>query len=341
MFRFLVSLFLGLLLIGLAGPIQALSPRPAAAHVAVTGMLEWREGPGIHHYAVSGYVLIAGNSLDLKPLVGTQVTVQGTEVTGPTSFMQRALLVDRITAEPPISTPVVPDPSVSLPPHSGNRISIPEHPPLVGTDHLLLFGEVLRTDDQFYVRDLLDKASTAAIIGGEIRLEELEGEIAGLVASPGPTLNGTRLYRVLHAVVLTRDLADVVRARESLIYLPPHGEISIRLRGKELRLDQSPIVGNGRTLLNLRAIAEGLGAEIAWDQQTRTATVRLDGREVVVRVGSNRIILRAPGEPDRVLTVDIAPVIAGGRTMVPARVVSEGLGLAVSWDPDSRTVVVN
>lgn len=340
MFRILISMFVGLLLIGLAFPVQAFS-QPTASPLTVTGVLEWREGPGLPHYAVSGYVLITDRVQVWNSLVGAEVTVQGMELTGPTAFMQKAIVVERITSDPPVSTPVVPDPSVSLPPRGGTQISIPDPPPLVGTDHVLLFGEVIRRETQFFIRDLIaGTGSATAIISGEIRLDELEGEVVGLVASPSPSGNGTRLYRVIHAVVLTRDLADVIRTRQSLIYLPPQGEISIRLRGRELRLDQSPIIGNGRTLLNLRSIAEGLGATVTWDQQTRTATVRLEGREVTVRVGSNRVVIRVAGEPDRILTVDIAPVISGGRTLVPARVISEGLGLAVSWDPISRTVAV-
>lgn len=350
--RFLVSLLIGLLLIGPSAPIQALTSRTAANPVTVTGMLEWREGPGVPHYAVSIYVLITGSATELKPLVGTEVTIQGVEYSGPTAFMQKAIVVDRITArspaaappdnaDQPVFTPVVPDPTVSIPPRGGSRISIPEPPSLVGTSHVLLFGQVIRIAEQFYIRDLLtDTASATAIVGGEVRLEDLEDEVVGMVASPDQTVNGRKLYRVLHAVVLTRDLADVVRERESLIYVPPHSEITILLRGKKLQLDQSPIMGNGRTLLNLRSIAEGLGAEIGWDPHKRTATVRLGEREVAITVGSNRVVIRAPGQPDRLLTVEIAPVIAGGRTMVPARVISEGLGLSVSWDPVAWTVAV-
>ena len=42
---------------------------------------------------------------------------------------------------------------------------------------------------------------------------------------------------------------------------------------------------------------------------------------------------------DEYKTLDSAPVIVNGRTMVPVRFITESLGLQVRWDPTTRTVV--
>lgn len=42
---------------------------------------------------------------------------------------------------------------------------------------------------------------------------------------------------------------------------------------------------------------------------------------------------------DEYKTLDSAPVIVNGRTMVPVRFITEALGLQVRWDPTTRTVV--
>lgn len=43
--------------------------------------------------------------------------------------------------------------------------------------------------------------------------------------------------------------------------------------GKIVTLDQPPIIKNSRTLVPLRAIAEGLGCEVGWDGATQTVTI--------------------------------------------------------------------
>lgn len=41
------------------------------------------------------------------------------------------------------------------------------------------------------------------------------------------------------------------------------------------------------------------------------------------------------------LTLDAAPFIRGGRTLLPIRFVSEAMGFKVGWDPRARTVSIS
>ena len=41
------------------------------------------------------------------------------------------------------------------------------------------------------------------------------------------------------------------------------------------------------------------------------------------------------------ITMDVAPVIKGNRTMLPIRFVAEALGFSVTWDKGSRTVILS
>lgn len=43
------------------------------------------------------------------------------------------------------------------------------------------------------------------------------------------------------------------------------------LRRKKLEFDVAPIIENDRTLVPIRAIFEALGADVTWDQETKTA----------------------------------------------------------------------
>ena len=43
---------------------------------------------------------------------------------------------------------------------------------------------------------------------------------------------------------------------------------------KRSELDVAPFIKDGRTLVPVRAISEALGAEVGWDNDTRTVTVK-------------------------------------------------------------------
>ncbi|MBQ2940920.1 MAG: copper amine oxidase N-terminal domain-containing protein [Clostridia bacterium] len=43
---------------------------------------------------------------------------------------------------------------------------------------------------------------------------------------------------------------------------------------KRTELDVAPFITDGRTLVPVRAISEALGAEVGWDNDTRTVTIK-------------------------------------------------------------------
>jgi len=101
-----------------------------------------------------------------------------------------------------------------------------------------------------------------------------------------------------------------------------------------LLMDVSPIVQQGRTLVPMRAIFEALGATVQWDEATSTVTASRREAVVVLVIGSRIAWVNGPSHQ-----LDVAPVIAGGRTLVPLRFVAEALGAEVGWD-GAMTVTV-
>ena len=51
------------------------------------------------------------------------------------------------------------------------------------------------------------------------------------------------------------------------------GKTDYTVNGKTKTMDVAPIIRNDRTMLPVRYVAEALGAEIAWDGTTSTATI--------------------------------------------------------------------
>lgn len=113
-------------------------------------------------------------------------------------------------------------------------------------------------------------------------------------------------------------------------------EIKILINDKKQAYDVMPRIINGRTLVPLRGIFEALGAEIIWDDATKTVTAAKGSTKVVLSIGNTEAKIN-----DNTVLLDVPASIISSRTMVPARFVAESLGCRVDWDGNTRTVIIN
>ena len=113
------------------------------------------------------------------------------------------------------------------------------------------------------------------------------------------------------------------------------GSTIISINGAESELDTAPIIQNGRTLLPLRAVVEGLGGSVAWEAETRTAVFAKVDRVIFMTIGSNTAFVNTTE-----YTMDTEPIIIDGRTMLPIRFVAENLGFKVEWDENTQTITI-
>ena len=112
--------------------------------------------------------------------------------------------------------------------------------------------------------------------------------------------------------------------------------VSIRLDGETVYADVPPVILDGRTMVPLRAIAEALGAQIAWDGDSRTITLSLG--ETVVQLAVDDANALVDGSP---VTLAVPARIIDGRTLVPLRFLGESFGSQVNWDGATQTVVID
>lgn len=98
---------------------------------------------------------------------------------------------------------------------------------------------------------------------------------------------------------------------------------------------QNPELLEGRTLVPLRSIFEAMGADVMWDDATRTALAERDGIEIKIQIGANEMYKNGISIP-----VDVPAQLMNGRTMVPARVVAEAFGADVEWNDNGRAVLI-
>lgn len=117
------------------------------------------------------------------------------------------------------------------------------------------------------------------------------------------------------------------------------GSSSVRIiqNGQEVRFlegeGQVVVDENNRTLVPVRKVAGILGAEVDWNPETRTVSVKKGEVILHVTVGDKVMI-----NGDQVILMDTAAKIIDNRTYLPLRAISENLGFRVLWDAEARTI---
>ncbi len=90
-------------------------------------------------------------------------------------------------------------------------------------------------------------------------------------------------------------------------------------------IDVTPVILDSKTYVPIRFIAEALGLDVSYDNGK--ITLLSDGIEVKMNVGSISAVVN-----EQAYSLQSAPVIYSGRTLVPLRDVSNLLGKKVFWD---------
>ena len=103
--------------------------------------------------------------------------------------------------------------------------------------------------------------------------------------------------------------------------------------GIEKEIDSEPIIINNRTLLPIRAVMEEIGGTVNWDNETQEITLTYQGDIIRLVIDSTTAYLN-----DTAITIDTAPVIINGRTMLPIRFIAESFHFDVVWDNQTITI---
>lgn len=109
--------------------------------------------------------------------------------------------------------------------------------------------------------------------------------------------------------------------------------------GVEKEIDEgrgtAPIVDNGRTLVPIRSIIEECGGTVDWNGETQTVTLNYKSDEIKLIINSTTAYLNGVAN-----SLDVAPQVINGRTMLPIRFVAEGFKFEVFWDGNNSVITI-
>lgn len=114
---------------------------------------------------------------------------------------------------------------------------------------------------------------------------------------------------------------------------------SVILNGQKLVFDTDPYIEDDLTMVPFRAIFEAVGANVVWDESTRTviAMGNLKGSTtwITLQIDSAYAFVN-----DQKVQLEKAAEITNDSTFVPLRFVMESLGADVEWDNDTYSVLI-
>lgn len=113
------------------------------------------------------------------------------------------------------------------------------------------------------------------------------------------------------------------------------GENKVSMNDEEIEVAASYMVDD-TTLVPLRVISEGLGADVNWDESENTITVEKDGNVISLQIGSTAATINGTS-----YALPAAAEIKDDTAMVPIRFISEALNANVVWDKDTMKVTVS
>lgn len=113
-------------------------------------------------------------------------------------------------------------------------------------------------------------------------------------------------------------------------------DVSVLVNNEKVEFDQAPIIFDGTTLVPIRAVFEKAGADVQWDQASKTATLTKGNYTVKITVGDNVLY-----KNNSQVALAVPAIIYKDRILIPVRAIGEAMDFKITWDGFHSTVVVS
>ncbi len=209
-------------------------------------------------------------------------------------------------------------------------------------------AEVIK-DELEKQKDELEEAIESGIYKGEeleSKLAELEAIKAEVDLSKENFRNAKSSFMEIvkmkrQAVLETytdEEIEGIGDSAESITEEDPEATVipvdSIISDKAKFKFDTPPVIVRNRTLIPVRAITEGFGANVEW--LDGVATITKDETKIELNLDSNTALVN-----DEEVEIDSKASIKNNRMYVPLRFILETFELEVEWEPETQTIEIN
>ncbi|MBB6217559.1 hypothetical protein HNQ80_003682 [Anaerosolibacter carboniphilus] len=172
------------------------------------------------------------------------------------------------------------------------------------------------------------KAAQEAVAAAKLEMTELKAEMNDIKGQMKEVIKNKYTQEELDAL---KQVAEEIQQAETDVEVIPVENIYSK-KGN-FKFDVPPVIKQGRTLIPVRAITEGLGAEVKWNGEAQEVTIEKDGVVIIFNLKTGIVLVN--GEEKE---LDVRPGMINNRTMVPLRFIAETLGLNVEYDKETGVI---
>jgi exopolysaccharide biosynthesis protein len=153
-----------------------------------------------------------------------------------------------------------------------------------------------------------------------------------------------RIYIVskkpIAGVIGVDNMSWVYPSSQRTVKIPTAVELTVDVKqatvnATVMALDQPPKIIDGRTYVPVRFVVDALGGRVQWEAAEKKVVIRRGEDWMELWVGDPIFLVNGSR-----VNGSTAPLISGGRTLLPLRVISEQLGMKVVWEPKSKKISI-
>ena len=120
---------------------------------------------------------------------------------------------------------------------------------------------------------------------------------------------------------------------ENIMVIPVE---NINAKNKDIKFDMPPVIKEGRTLIPVRALTQGFGAEVKWDPEEKKVTVIKGEKKIVLYLDSKIALVNG-----KEIELDVPSKAYNNRTYVPLRFIVENFELNIDYDEDTGLIEID
>ncbi len=135
--------------------------------------------------------------------------------------------------------------------------------------------------------------------------------------------------------MIKKNVGKVVNILNSNIVLVIGSE-KMMVNNKEVAIKPAPQIIGGKTLVPLRAVADAFGAVVSWDADSKTASIILRNKTILITLDKDTAMINGNPTP-----IGSKAILLGGRVMVPFRFIAEALGAKVDYNGETKTITLS
>lgn len=107
------------------------------------------------------------------------------------------------------------------------------------------------------------------------------------------------------------------------------------LNGQQLSIPEEVQNMDGSVMVPIRVISQELGYQVTWNQDDGKVAIDGEGKSITLNIGK-----KSASVDNQTYTLNTAPVVQNGTTLVPIRLVSEQMGIKVNWNNSDKIVTL-